>query len=326
VELGVYTFAELGEGQSPAERMRELVDEVELAERVGLDVFGVGEHHRRDYLVSAPAVVLAAAAVRTDRIRLTSAVTVLSSDDPIRVFQEFSEVDLLSGGRAEIMVGRGSFIESFPLFGYELRDYDRLFEEKLERLLAVRASGEANGLGVYPRPVQEPLPVWIAVGGTPGSAIRAGRLGLPMAIGIIGGLPERFVPFAQLHRQAAEETGHARPRLSINSHAYVAETSEQARDEFFPGYATMMNRIGRERGWPPMDRTTFDAACSLRGALFVGSAEDVVAKILHQHRLFGHDRFLAQVSVGSLPHDRVLRAIELLGTEVAPAVRDALAG
>jgi probable LLM family oxidoreductase len=326
VELGVYTFAELGEGQSPAERMRELVDEVELAERVGLDVFGVGEHHRRDYLVSAPAVVLAAAAVRTDRLRLTSAVTVLSSDDPIRVFQEFSEVDLLSGGRAEIMVGRGSFIESFPLFGYELRDYDRLFEEKLERLLAVRASGEANGLGVYPRPVQEPLPVWIAVGGTPGSAIRAGRLGLPMAIGIIGGLPERFVPFAQLHRQAAEETGHARPRLSINSHAYVAETSEQARDEFFPGYATMMNRIGRERGWPPMDRTTFDAACSLRGALFVGSAEDVVAKILHQHRLFGHDRFLAQVSVGSLPHDRVLRAIELLGTEVAPAVRDALAG
>jgi probable LLM family oxidoreductase len=306
--------------------MRELVDEVELAERVGLDVFGVGEHHRRDYLVSAPAVVLAAAAVRTDRLRLTSAVTVLSSDDPIRVFQEFSEVDLLSGGRAEIMVGRGSFIESFPLFGYELRDYDRLFEEKLERLLAVRASGEANGLGVYPRPVQEPLPVWIAVGGTPGSAIRAGRLGLPMAIGIIGGLPERFVPFAQLHRQAAEETGHARPRLSINSHAYVAETSEQARDEFFPGYATMMNRIGRERGWPPMDRTTFDAACSLRGALFVGSAEDVVAKILHQHRLFGHDRFLAQVSVGSLPHDRVLRAIELLATEVAPAVRDALAG
>jgi probable LLM family oxidoreductase len=321
VEIGVYTFAELGEGQSPAERMGELAHEIELAERVGLDVFGIGEHHRRDYLISAPAVALAAAAARTTRIRLTSAVTVLSSDDPIRVFQEFSEVDLLSRGRAEIMVGRGSFIESFPLFGYELKDYDRLFDEKLEKLLAVRATGEWEGLGVFPRPVQEPLPVWIAVGGTPTSAIRAGRLGLPMALGIIGGLPERFVPFAELHRGAAEESGHARPALSINSHTYVAETSEQARDEFFPGYATMMNRIGRERGWPPMDRTTFDAACSLRGALFVGSPDDVVAKILHQRRLFGHDRFLAQISVGSLPHDKVLRAIELLGTVVAPAVR-----
>jgi alkanesulfonate monooxygenase SsuD/methylene tetrahydromethanopterin reductase-like flavin-dependent oxidoreductase (luciferase family) len=224
------------------------------------------------------------------------------------------------------MVGRGSFIESFPLFGYDLKDYDRLFDEKLERLLAMRASGEASGQGVYPRPVQDPLPVWIAVGGTPTSAIRAGRLGLPMALGIIGGLPERFVPFAQLQRQAAEEAGQPRPALSINSHTYVAETSEQAREEFFPGYATMMNRIGRERGWPPMERATFDAACSLRGALFVGSPDDVVAKILHQHRLFGHDRFLAQVSVGSLPHDRVLRAIELLGTVVAPAVRAELGG
>ena len=321
MEIGVYTFAELSEGQSPAERMRELVEEVELAERVGLDVFGVGEHHRRDYLISAPAVALAAAPVPTERIRLTSAVTVLSSDDPIRVFQEFSEVDLLSGGRAEIMVGRGSFIESFPLFGYELKDYDRLFDEKLERLLAIRASGEANGQGVYPEPVQQPLPVWIAVGGTPTSAIRAGRLGLPLALGIIVGLPERFVPFAELQRRSAAESGHARPALSINSHAYVAESSDQARDEFFPGYATMMNRIGRERGWPPMDRTTLDAATSLRGALFVGSPDDVVAKILHQHRLFGHDRFLAQVSVGSLPHEKVLHAIELLGTVVAPAVR-----
>jgi probable LLM family oxidoreductase len=325
VEIGLYTFAELGEGQSPADRMRELVDEIELADRVGLDVFGIGEHHRADYLVSAPAVVLAAAAVRTERLRLTSAVTVLSSDDPIRVFQEFAEVDLLSGGRAEIMVGRGSFIESFPLFGYELRDYDRLFEEKLERLLAIRATGSANGLAVYPRPLQEPLPVWIAVGGTPTSAIRAGRLGLPMALGIIGGLPERFVPFAEMHRRAAEEAGHERPKLSINSHTYVADDAAQARDEFFPGYATMMNRIGRERGWPPLDRTTYDAACSLRGALFVGSPQDVVEKILHQHRLFGHDRFLAQVSVGSLPHDRVLHAIELLGTVVAPAVKAAVA-
>jgi probable LLM family oxidoreductase len=324
VEIGVYTFAELADGQSPAERMRELVAEVELAERVGLDVFGIGEHHRRDFLISAPAVALAAAAARTERIRLTSAVTVLSSDDPVRVFQAFAEVDLLSGGRAEIMVGRGSFIESFPLFGYDLKDYDRLFEEKLEQLLAIRAGGEMNAQGVYPRPLQEPLPVWIAVGGTPTSAIRAGRLGLPMALGIIGGLPERFVPFADLHRRAAEESGHAPPAVSINSHAYVAGSGEQARDEFFPGYAAMMNRIGRERGWPPMSRTTFDAACSLRGALFVGGPDDVTAKILHQHRLFGHDRFLAQVSVGSLPHEKVLHAIELLGTAVAPAVRAAL--
>jgi probable LLM family oxidoreductase len=316
VEIGVYTFAELRGGIAPEQRLRDLMEEAEVAEGAGLDVFGVGEHHRPDFAVSAPAVVLAAAAARTSRIRLTSAVTVLSSDEPIRVFQEFSEVDLLSGGRAEIMAGRGSFIESFPLFGYDLRDYDRLFAEKLARLLAIRA-GEVDG--VHPRPVQDPLPVWIAVGGNPESAIRAGSLGLPMALAIIGGQPERFVPFAQLHRQAAEAAGHGRPALSINSHGYVGDP-----DEFFPAYAEMMTTIGRERGWAPMQRPDFDALRTRRGALVVGSPQEVVEKILFQHEHFGHDRFLMQTSVGSLPHAQVLRSIELLGTEVAPAVRAAL--
>ncbi len=320
MEIGVYTFAELGAG-SPAERMRELIEEAEVAEAVGLDVFGVGEHHRPDFVVSAPAVALGAIAARTSRIRLTSAVTVLSSDDPIRVFQEFAEVDLISGGRAEIMAGRGSFVESFPLFGYDLDDYEILFEEKLERLLEIRRTGTANGRGVYPRPVQEELPVWVAVGGTPASAARAGALGLPMALGIIGGEPARFAPFAEIQRRAAEEAGHPRPRLSVNSHTYVAETAEQAGDDFFPGYAEMMTRIGRERGWPPMQRPTFEALRTLRGALLVGTPEQVVEKILFQHSIFQHDRFLAQISLGGLAHDKVLRSIELLGTEVAPAVR-----
>jgi probable LLM family oxidoreductase len=331
VELGVYTFAELG-AAGPARRMAELLEEVELAEQVGLDVFGVGEHHRPDFVVSAPAVVLAAAAARTSRIRLTSAVSVLSSDDPVRVFQEFATVDLISGGRAEIMAGRGSFIESFPLFGYDLDDYDALFAEKLELLREVIASERITwsgshraplaDLGVYPRPVQEPLPVWVAVGGTPESALRAGRLGLPMALAIIGGQPERFAPFAELHRRAALEAGHdPPPPLSINSHGYVAETSQRAGDEFYPAYSAMMNRIGRERGWSGLARQDFDALRTRRGALVVGSPEEVAEKILFQHALFGHDRFLAQMSVGSLPHDQVLRSIELFGTEVAPTVR-----
>jgi probable LLM family oxidoreductase len=336
VEIGVYTFAELrGDGEggaiSPAERLRDVLEEVELAEQVGLDVFGVGEHHRPDFAVSAPAVVLAAAAARTSRIRLTSAVSVLSSDDPVRVFQEFATLDLLSGGRAEIMAGRGSFVESFPLFGYDLGDYDELFAEKLELLLRLRSAERVSwpgghrtaidDLGVYPRPLQEPLPVWVAVGGAPESAVRAGTLGLPMALAIIGGQPERFVPFADLHRRAAREAGHGVLPLSINSHAYVAETSEQAAAEFFPPYAAMMTAIGRERGWAPMQRPTFDALTTRRGALVVGSPEQVAEKILFQHELFGHDRFLAQISVGNLPHAQVLRAIELLGTEVAPRVR-----
>ena len=336
MEIGVYTFAELrgtpdGTTISAEQRLRDVLEEAELAEQVGLDVFGVGEHHRADFAVSTPAVVLAAIAARTERIRLTSAVTVLSSDDPVRVFEEFATLDLLSHGRAEIMAGRGSFIESFPLFGYDLGDYDSLFAEKLELLLRLRESVRVtwrgghrpaiDDLGVYPRPVQEPLPVWVAVGGAAESAARAGALGLPMALAIIGGQPERFVPFAEVHRSAAEAAGLEPPRLSINSHAYVAETAERAAEEFFPPYAEMMTAIGRERGWPPMMRPTFDALVSRRGALVVGGPDEVAAKILFQHELFGHDRFLAQISVGNLPHAQVLRAIELLGTEVAPRVR-----
>jgi probable LLM family oxidoreductase len=336
MELGLYTFADVGPEIDPARRLRDLLEEIELADQVGLDVFGVGEHHRRDYAVSAPAVVLGAAAERTQNIRLTSAVTVLSSDDPVRVFQDFATLDLLSGGRAEIMAGRGSFIESFPLFGYDLGDYDELFTEKLELLLRLRQSERVtwsgahraplDDAGVYPRPVQDPLPVWIAVGGTPQSVVRAAVLGLPLAIAIIGGQPERFAPLARLYREAASEAGHDPGRLpiSINSHTYVAETSQQAGDEYFPTYSEMMNRIGRERGWPPMRRAQFEAGRSPRGALLVGSPEEVVEKILFEHELFGNERFLAQISVGALPHDRVMRAIELFGTEVAPAVRKEL--
>jgi probable LLM family oxidoreductase len=338
MELGVYTFAELRGGGGgtvdPGERLRDLMEEIELADELGLDVFGVGEHHRADFAVSAPAVVLAAAAMRTKRIKLTSAVTVLSSDDPVRVFQEFATVDLLSGGRAEIMAGRGSFIESFPLFGYDLDDYDELFVEKLQLLLKLRESERVtwsgrhraaiDDLGVYPRPAHE-LPVWVAVGGNPESAARAGTLGLPMALAIIGGQPERFKPFADLHRKAAEQAGHGPLPLSINSHGYVADTSEQAAGEFYPSYTAMMNAIGRERGWSPIQRQDFDAMRTRRGALVVGSPEEVVEKILFQHAVFGHQRFLAQMSVGTLPRDKVLRSIELFATEVAPAVRAALA-
>jgi probable LLM family oxidoreductase len=337
VEIGLYTFAELspdpatGTTVTPVQRMHDLVEEIELADQVGLEVFGVGEHHRPDFVVSSPAVVLGAAAVKTERIRLSSAVTVLSSDDPVRVFQDFATVDLLSGGRAEIMAGRGSFIESFPLFGYDLDDYDELFAEKLELLLKligeerVSWSGKhrapLDDLAVYPRPLQDALPVWLAVGGTPNSVVRAASLGLPMALAIIGGAPERFVPLVELYRSTGAEAGHPGLALGINSHTYVADSSEQAAEEFFPAYAGMMNRIGRERGWSPMTRAQFDQLRSLRGALVVGSPQEVVEKILFQHELFGHQRFLAQISVGHLPHAQAMRAIELFGTEVAPAVR-----
>jgi probable LLM family oxidoreductase len=340
MEIGLYTFAELspdpqtGDAITPRQRVRDLIEEIELADQVGLDVFGVGEHHRPDFVVSSPAVILGAAAVRTERIRLSSAVTVLSSDDPVRVFQDFATVDLLSGGRAEIMAGRGSFIESFPLFGYDLDDYDELFAEKLALLLKLRAtetvtwSGEhrppLRESGVYPRPVQDPLPIWLAVGGTPNSIVRAASLGLPLALAIIGGAPERFVPLVDLFRQAAAEAGHPGLPVGINSHTYVADSSQRAADEFFPAYAGMMNRIGRERGWSPMTRPQFDELRSLHGALVVGSPQEVVEKILFQHELFGHQRFLAQISVGHLPHPNAMRAIELLGTEVVPAVRTEL--
>jgi probable LLM family oxidoreductase len=337
MEIGLYTFAELspdpltGQAISPQQRVRDLIEEIELADQVGLDVFGVGEHHRPDFVVSSPAVILGAAAARTERIRLSSAVTVLSSDDPVRVFQDFASVDLLSGGRAEIMAGRGSFIESFPLFGYDLDDYDELFAEKLDLLLKLREAETVtwsgrhrpplHESGVYPRPVQDPLPVWLAVGGTPNSIVRAASLGLPLALAIIGGAPERFVPLVDLYRQAATGAGHPGLPVGINSHTYVADTSQQAADEFFPAYAGMMNRIGRERGWSPMTRRQFDELRSLRGALVVGSPQEVVEKILFQHELFGHQRFLAQISVGHLPHANAMRGIELLGTEVVPAVR-----
>jgi len=319
MQLGLYTFADVAPGSSPAQRLRELLEEAELAEQVGLDVFGVGEHHRPEYAVSAPAVVLAAVAARTERLRLTSAVTVLSSDDPIRVFQQFATVDALSDGRAEIMAGRGSFIESFPLFGYDLADYDRLFEEKLARLLEIRRAPTEQG--VFPAPVQQPLPIWVAVGGSPESAVRAGALGLPMALAIIGGRPDRFVPFVELHREAS----HGEAALGINSPAYVADTSQRAADEFFAPYAAMMTRIGRERGWPPLQRPDFEALRSPHGALVLGSPAEVTEKILYEHELFGHDRFLAQIGIGALPHDRIMRAIELFGTEVAPAVRAEIA-
>lgn len=341
MELGLYTFVERtrdpvdGSVRSPQQRMDELVAEMVLADQLGLDVFAVGEHHRPDFVVSSPAVALAAGAALTERIRLSSAVTVLSSDDPIRVFQDFATLDLLSGGRAEIMAGRGSFTESFPLFGQDLGDYDELFAEKLALLLQVRDHevvdypgsrfrAPIDKRGVYPRPLQDPLPVWIAVGGNPGSAERAGRLGLPMAIAIIGGLPERFEVFARVHRQAAEAAGHPRPALSINSHGYIAPTSQEALDESWPYVSMAMNRIGRERGWAPMQREHFDASAELRGANFVGSPAQIVDKILFQHEIFGHDRFLLQIGVGAMPHDKMLRAIELFGTEVAPAVRAAL--
>jgi probable LLM family oxidoreductase len=337
MELGLATFADIAGDRTPEQRMRDLLEEVELADEVGLDVFGVGEHHRPDFAVSSPAVALAAAAARTGRIRLTSAVTVLSSADPVRVFQDFATVDLLSGGRAEIMAGRGSFVESFPLFGYDLELYDELFAEKLDLLLRLREQPHVTwsgrhrpalqDAGVWPRPVQDPLPVWIAVGGTPGSVVRAGTLGLPLTVAIIGGQPERFVPLVALYREAAARAGHdpARLPVAINTHAFVAADARAADAAFAPAYVAMMSRIGRERGWPPMGAEQYAALRSPRGALAVGSPEEVAEKILFEHELFGHQRYLGQMSVGSVAHRDVLRAIELFGTEVAPRVREEVA-
>ena len=337
-ELGIYSFAEIsdaGEKMTPAQRLRNLIETIELADQVGLDVFGVGEHHRPEFVASAPAVILAMAAARTKRIKLSSAVTVLSSDDPVRVFQQFATLDLLSEGRAEIMAGRGSFIESFPLFGYDLHDYDELFEEKLELLLKLRESERVtwqgkhrpplDDLGVYPRPERR-LPVWIAVGGTPASVVRAATLGLPMALAIIGGMPERFKPYVELYRETAAEAGHdlALLPVSINSHGFIAEDAKQAGDLYFPGFALMMNRIGRERGWSPITRQQFEASRNLRGSDFVGTPDEVIEKILFQHRLFKHNRLLLQLGLGAIPHLKMMRAIELLGTVVAPAVRKSI--
>ena len=355
MDLGLVTFADLyddpdtGRPVAPERRMRELLEEVRLADEVGLDVFGIGEHHRPDYLVSSPTTVLGAAAAQTERIRLSSAVTVLSSEDPVRVFQQFSTVDLISGGRAEIMAGRGSFTESFPLFGQDLRDYDELFAEKLELLLRLREAAAAgapvtwegrhrpslDGARVFPLPVQEPLPVWIAVGGTPQSVARAGLLELPVMFAIIGGEWTRFEPLLELHRRAVAEGRRQRVDdqdrdaptvpLGINTHGIVAPTEKDAVDAFFPSWAAMMTRIGRERGWPPTTRAQFDAMRGPEGALMIGSPEQVAEKILAQHERLGHQRYLLHTSLGAVRHADVLRSIELLGTEVAPLVRAELA-
>jgi probable LLM family oxidoreductase len=337
MQLGVATFADLASGVSPEERMRQLVEEAELADQLGLDVFAVGEHHRPDFLVSAPAVVLAALAARTEHIRLSSAVTVLSSDDPVRVFQQFAEVDLLSGGRAEIMAGRGSFIESFPLFGYDLEDYDELFAEKLELLLRIREDARVTWSGkhrptledavVWPRPMQDPLPVWVAVGGTPRSVVRAGTLGLPLTVAIIGGTVDRFVPLIGLYRESARQAGHDGDALpvAINTHAFVGETLAEADAAFAAPYLQMMNRIGRERGWPPSGRREYEGLRSPRGALAVGTPQQVAEKILLEHELFGNTRYIGQMSVGAVAHADVLRSMELFGTRVAPLVREEIA-
>jgi probable LLM family oxidoreductase len=340
-EVGVYSFAELtpdpvtGAKISPAQRMRNLLETIELADQVGLDVFGLGEHHRPDFISSAPVVILGAAAGRTKAIRLSTAVTVLSSDDPVRVFQDFATLDLISNGRAEIMAGRGSFIESFPLFGYELRDYDSLFTEKLELLLKLREAEKItwsgahrsplDNLGVYPRPVQEKLPVWVAVGGTPESVVRAATLGLPMALAIIGGMPEQFAPLVELYREAAHHAGHEGLPLSINSHGFIADTAQQAADDYYPSAVVVMNKIGRERGWAPATRQQLEALRTLRGADFVGSPAEIIEKILFQYEIFGHQRLLLQLGVGTIEHAKVMRAIELLGTQVAPVVRQEIA-
>lgn len=343
MEFGIYTFVDhtpdpvTGTRISSERRHRELLEEAMLADRLGLDVFGIGEHHRPDFIASAPALLLAAIAARTGRIRLTSAVTVLSSDDPVRVFQQYATLDLVSNGRAEIMAGRGSFTESFPLFGYDLKDYDALFSEKLAMLLEIR-KGErltwkgrhtqsVDDGGIYPRPVGE-LPVWIAVGGTPESVVRAAKLGLPMTLAIIGGEPARFQPFTDLYKQVWQQAGHdpAKLRLGIGSHGFIADSTEEAAELIWPRYQTMMGRIGRERGWGPIGRPQFDFEISPNGAMLLGDPETVAQKIAREHRLFGFTRFALQFSVGSVPHDRMLRCIELYATKVVPRVKELIAG
>lgn len=343
MEIGISTFVETtpdvhtGEVVSHAQRLREVVEEIVLADQVGLDVFGVGEHHREDFAASSPAMVLAAAASQTKRIRLTSAVTVLSSADPVRVFQDFATLDGISNGRAEIMAGRGSFIESFPLFGYDLQDYNELFDEKLDLLLTIQKSEKVtwsgkhraaiNNLGIYPRPVQDPLPIWIGSGGNSESVIRAGLLGLPLVLAIIGGRPTQFAPLVQLYKRAAAQAGHDVSKLPIasHSHGFIAETTETAADKFFPPTQQVMNVLGRERGWGHYDRAAFDAARSFEGALYVGDAETVANKIIDLRKNVGITRFMLHVPVGSMPHADVMNAIELLGKEVAPRVRDEVA-
>ncbi|HWB28797.1 MAG TPA: LLM class flavin-dependent oxidoreductase [Chitinophagaceae bacterium] len=340
MELGISTFVELtpdpvtGKTISPYERMKDVLEEIELADQAGLEVYAIGEHHRPDFVASSPAVIMAAAAAKTKNIKLSSAVTVLSSDDPVRVYQQFATVDLISAGRAEIMAGRGSFIESFPLFGYDLEDYDTLFAEKLDLLLKINESEKVswqgkhraaiNNLGVYPRAYQEKLPVWIAVGGTPNSVIRAASLGLPLALAIIGGQPAQFRQLVQLYRQVSAKAGHGELPLAVHSHGYVADSSQQAANEFYPSYAYVMTKLGRERGWPPMSRAQYEAARGPQGALLTGSPQQVIDKILYEHEMFNLSRFLIHTSVGTMPHANVMRSIELFATKVAPEIRTAV--
>jgi len=340
IEMGIYSFGDAtpdpatGRTIDVGQRVRDLVDEIVLADEVGLDVFGVGEHHRPDFPVSSPAVVLAAAAARTSRIRLTSSVTVLSSDDPVRVFQDFATIDLISQGRAEVMAGRGSFIESFPLFGYDLADYQDLFLEKLDLLLQLREQEvitwqgrhrpAINGRPVHPRPEQQSLPVWIAVGGTPQSVVNAAARGLPVSVAIIGAAAQPFIPFVNLYREALAEYGHdpAAVPVGIGSHGFIADTSQRAADISAPGLMAAMNQIGRERGWgTEIDRAQFDRMRQPHGALMVGSPAEVTEKILAEYEMFGNRRVLLHMGVGNPPHEDMMRAIELYGTEVAPAVR-----
>jgi probable LLM family oxidoreductase len=342
VQIGIDSFAAAHDDNSralgPTQRLSNLIEEIEHADQVGLDVFGIGEHHRKDFLDSAPAVILGAAAARTSRIRLTSAVTVLSSADPVRVFQNFATLDLISNGRAEMVVGRGSFTDSFPLFGFRLEDYDSLFAEKLDLLLKIREnehvtwSGKHRAAlkdqGVYPRPAQNPLPIWMGVGGTPASFARAGALGLPLMVAIIGGETRRFRPLIDLYREAGDRAGHRPDRLKVGVHSlgYVAATTREAADDFFPGYARAITDIGKERGWPAVTRGGFDAQRGPHGALLVGSPDELVEKIIrHSEALGGVSRFTFQMNAASLPHAKLMRAIEILGTRVAPELRRELA-
>src|SRR5436853_1925918 len=342
MQIGIDSFAAAYDDASLAvsasDRLRNLVEQIEFADQVGLDVFGIGEHHRREYLDSAPALILAAAAARTKRIRLTSAVTVLSAADPVRVFQNFATLDLLSQGRAEMIVGRGSFIEAFPLFGLRLEDYDSLFAEKLDLLLKLRENEHVHwsgkhraaltGQGVYPRPVQDPLPIWLGVGGTPHSFARAGALGLPLMVAIIGGEPRRFRPLVDLYRETGRRAGHPPDRLKVGVHAlgYVAATTREAADAYFPGYARAVASVAQERGWPPATRAGFDAQRGPHGALLIGNADEVAEKIIrHSEALGGISRITFQMNAASLPHAQLMQAIEVLGTRVAPAVRQEMA-
>lgn len=340
MEIGIDSFVATtgdpvtGAKVDPVLRLRNLLEEVELADRVGLEVFGIGEHHREEFLDSAPVVLLAAAAARTRRIRLASAVTVLSAADPVRVFQEFATLDLISGGRAEIVAGRGSFTEAYPLFGLDLRDYDSLFDEKLRLLLEIRENERVTWSGkhrpplrdqeIHPRSLQRPLPVWVGVGGSPESVIRAGSLGLPLMIAIIGGQPDRFRPLVDLYREAGTRSGHAPEKLKVGIHALgsFAATIKEARDDYFPGYERMFGQIGKERGWPAIRRSHFEALCGPEGALIIGDATEGVEKILHYNKVLGGiDRMNIQMSPGTLPHEKALNAVRILGEQVAPEVR-----